>query len=182
MVFAHWSYDAAAVCLGLFLAAFAIARLARPPAIRRRAGQAAVVTGGLVLLVLPAVAAAFVAAHQALLLAMFTSHWCLMPAVIAGPALYWARCRAPLVCGVLEIVGSWIMIAVAIQASSAGAASLPAAVSGEFPLLTKAIAVLGGIYVSVRGLENIERGATGRFRAAWQSVFPRSAASSVPRA
>lgn len=177
MLLAHWSYDAATLCFGLFLAAFTASRLALPAPLRQRARQATIGATALFVLALPTAIVTFIVTHQDLMLTVFTSHWCMVPALLAGPVLYWFRCRSPLAYGVIEIVASWVMIMVAIQATGGGGPSLPQAIAGEFPFLTKGIGVLGGIYVTVRGFDNIDKEVPARFRRAWRQVFPKPGAA-----
>jgi energy-converting hydrogenase Eha subunit A len=76
-----------------------------------------------------------------------------------GFALYWLRGRMPFVYGILETVVGTLAIFYAIQSPAA----LPA----------KLIALLGGLYIVVRGLDNMDKGLPNPLRSTWDRWFPK---------
>ncbi|NUB25110.1 hypothetical protein [Azospirillum brasilense] len=70
-------------------------------------------------------------------------------AVLIGFFLYGVRARFPMFYGVMEIYFGAFSITIAT----------PTTVSAESISSTRALAILGGMYIIVRGLDNIHRGA-----------------------
>jgi hypothetical protein len=139
----------------------------------RQAGSAI-----LFLALLAASIATFLTTHQEAIFSLISANWFIVPCVLAGPLLFRFRSRRPFAYGAVELVASWVIIFVAIYASNSSNATINS-VSG-LPLLGKITAILGGIYVSVRGFDNMDKRIPDRFRARWKSFFfgDRTAASS----
>jgi|SRR5215208_370876 len=81
---------------------------------------------------------------------------------LVGVVLYWIRCHYRLSYGMSEvIVGSVMGIRAGI-----------AATSSKIEMASTLLQALGGIYIVVRGMDNIQQGlANTRFAARWQSIF-----------
>ncbi|WP_451994096.1 hypothetical protein [Azospirillum argentinense] len=77
-------------------------------------------------------------------------------AVLLGLFLYGARTRFPVSYGATEIASGAFSIMIAT----------PASVSTESISSTRALAILGGMYIIVRGVDNIHRGAPAWLRKA----------------
>ena len=103
--------------------------------------------------------------YQDLLLDILSQPWAIVPAMIAGPLLYLFRSRRPFAYGVAEVLVSWALISLAIELP---ASSSP--ISG-LPLLAKITGILAGLYVSVRGLDNMDKDVPQIFRVPWQRLF-----------
>ena len=80
-------------------------------------------------------------------------------ALSLGLLLFWLREKRPFIYGVLEVFASAITITSAVIA-----------VSGS--LLAKMVGLLSGIYIMVRGLDNVRKGTPIRFRSLW-SFLPK---------
>lgn len=75
----------------------------------------------------------------------------------ASIGLFWLRCRQLLVYGCLELVASIGTITYAVNLPSAS-------------LLAKVVGILGGAYIMVRGLDNLDKVLKGKSRR-WTSFF-----------
>lgn len=126
------------------------------------------------ILCLPVSLATLILTHQEVVFKAISSYIFIVPAMIAGPALYLFRSRSPFVYGVLEVVVSWVMILVTIEVSNA------TSVSDGLPLLAKATGLLGGVYVSVRGLDNMDKDIPLRIRRPWNRLFHGNRRGSSP--
>lgn len=88
----------------------------------------------------------------------FLTPWAgILVAVAAFPA-FWLRGRRPVIYGILEYVAGF------------GTATLAASAPNP-DLLPRLLALAGGAYIMVRGLDNIEKGLRGSLRDAWLWVF-----------
>jgi hypothetical protein len=117
---------------------------------------------------LPFSLAALILTHQDIIFEAISTYWFIIPALLAGPVLYLFRSLLPFFYGVVEVVASWAIILVAIKASNAATPTLPAA---GLPLLAKGTAILGGIYVTVRGLDNMDKKIPSKVARQWNFLF-----------
>jgi hypothetical protein len=116
---------------------------------------------------LPFSLAALILTHQDIIFEAISTYWFIIPALLAGPLLYLFRSRRPFFYGVVELVASWAIILVAIKVSNASTTNFPEG----FPLLAKSTAILGGIYVSVRGFDNMDKKIPSKFARQWNVLF-----------
>jgi hypothetical protein len=84
-----------------------------------------------------------------------------VPSIATAIFLYRIRGRHPLFYGTIEISVSVLAILVSI-----GASNNP---------LNKIVAVLGGIYIFIRGMDNVDKGLPTSWRPTWDWVFPKRA-------
>jgi hypothetical protein len=85
-------------------------------------------------------------------------------AILLGGLLYWLRFKRRVEYGVIEIFVAIAAIWVAI-------------ISSESPtddLMARATAIFAGVYIMVRGLDNIEQGLKGERQARWRRFFERT--------
>jgi hypothetical protein len=91
------------------------------------------------------------------------SEWAIAPAILLALLLYRLRGNRPFTYGLAEIF--------------VGVATVWYSIHSEMPepyYLAKAIALLGGIYIIVRGLDNMDRGLPQRMRPRWDRYFPKA--------
>jgi hypothetical protein len=87
-----------------------------------------------------------------------TSVYFLLPLFTFGLCLFWLRACYLLVYGLLESCVASITLYISVVTTSSN-------------LLAKAISLLGGTYVFVRALDNIDKGLPEKFRGHWDYVF-----------
>jgi|EndMetStandDraft_5_1072996.scaffolds.fasta_scaffold185694_2 hypothetical protein len=87
-----------------------------------------------------------------------------------GTALffYWIRCQTRLWYGVIEIAVAVLIIFLTFYPQTN---YLLIAQSSQWSWLSRAAGALAGIYVIVRGLDNIENGLGERARDRWRQLF-----------
>ena len=83
-------------------------------------------------------------------------------AIMLSIYFYWLRGRAPLVYGTFEVAIGVLTIALVLFTANSD-------------VLARLLGVLGGSYIIVRGLDNMDRGCTKRMRKFWDAVFPKRA-------
>jgi hypothetical protein len=121
---------------------------------------------------IPVSVTALILTHTEQIYAAVSSYWSFPPLVVAGIGLFCFRCRAPFWYGVIEVMASWVMIWIAIVTPTGPAPSIMSQTSSfGIPLLAKSITLLAGVYVSVRGLDNIDKDPPIRFGRLWGKVF-----------
>ena len=93
-----------------------------------------------------------------------------LAAIVAGPALYRVRCTHRLWYGIGELgVGLLVLFLVSFpQGPTVAIVNQPPRLLAP---LTKWAALAAGIYIIVRGLDNIRSDLPNRWRARWDSVF-----------
>jgi hypothetical protein len=144
--------------------------------------------GVLFFLSLPVSLVAFILTHIEAIYNVISSYWFLPVAVLVGLILFSFRCRAPFWYGLIELLASWVMIWIAIVTPIVPVVAVGGQpVSFGIPLLAKGTTLLAGIYVSVRGLDNIDKDVPQRFQRIWGKVFrkkvkPAETAADTPRA
>jgi hypothetical protein len=77
-----------------------------------------------------------------------------IPAIAVGFLLYWIRGKFPFFYGLTEISVSVLAIIVSIGTPNT-------------ILLNKVVAILGGIYILIRGMDNIDKGLPVSWRPMW---------------
>lgn len=93
-------------------------------------------------------------------IAVFISQrWLIVPLAAVGVLFYWLRGRFPLAYGLIEIY--------------AALATMWVAIATEADLGTRVLALLGAVYIMVRGLDNLDKGLPKQFRSTWDSLFPK---------
>jgi len=92
--------------------------------------------------------------NSAKIAAAMTPRVVIFPAIGLSAFLYWLRGRLPLIYGTLEIFVGMLSLSIATQGQVTD-------------LLTKLIGVFGGIYIIIRGLDNVDKGIPG----GWAKVF-----------
>jgi hypothetical protein len=92
--------------------------------------------------------------NSAEIAAAMTPRVVIVPAIGLSAFLYWLRGRLPLIYGSLEIFVGMLSLSITTQGHVAD-------------LLTKLIGVSGGVYIIIRGLDNVDKGIPG----GWRKVF-----------
>jgi hypothetical protein len=95
--------------------------------------------------------------------------------VIVGGLAYWARCQHQFLYGVLEIVIALVVIVLTF-APQTGFPQTASSLLVQGPsvwgvLLPKGIGASAGVYIMVRGLDNMEKGLPVSWRATWNRLF-----------
>jgi hypothetical protein len=108
--------------------------------------------GGAAIFLMPLLILSF----QNNILIYISSPLAVFPALILGLSFFWLRCRSPLTYGIIEVTVSIEAVSFAIQAPADN-------------LLAKLLGLLGGIYVLVRGLDNVDKGL--KRRQLWEKIF-----------
>ena len=87
-----------------------------------------------------------------------SQYWFAAIGFFAGPLLYLFRSYFRVMYGAVEVVVSWAMIFLAVVSGTDAAITVEGAqqaFSNGHPLLAKVVAWVAGVYVSVRGFENM---------------------------
>jgi hypothetical protein len=82
------------------------------------------------------------------------------PTLAVGILLYRFRSQQPFAYGMIEF--GVAIIAAFVSISAPGNAVLP-----------KLLGIMGGIYIMIRGLDNMEKGLPERWRPRWDALFPK---------
>ena len=90
--------------------------------------------------------------------------------IVGAVLFYWLRCRYPLIYGFIEIIVALVVIYITFLPPDTYMALEGSSAYGQF--LRKAAGVIGGIYIFVRGMDNVSRGLPSRWRKTWNRVFP----------
>jgi hypothetical protein len=83
-----------------------------------------------------------------------------IPAVVSGLLLYRLRGKHPFFYGGTEVCVSLLAILVSIGSDSSDP-------------LNKLVGILGGVYILVRGFDNLDKGLPSSWRGRWDSLFPK---------
>jgi hypothetical protein len=89
--------------------------------------------------------------------------------IVLGIAFYIMRCRWQLIYGIIEILVSLVVIFLTFYPPTTYLVVAEFSWQGWF--LSKSVGVLAGIYVMVRGLDNIEKGLSPARKAKWMRAF-----------
>jgi hypothetical protein len=97
----------------------------------------------------------------------------ILAAVIAALVLYWLGCRRRLYYGMIELVVALTVMVLAFYPQTVGnvlvnGAYTPSALGS---LIAKLIPLSAGVYIFVRGLDNIEAGMSAASRSKWKRWF-----------
>jgi hypothetical protein len=95
------------------------------------------------------------------LLELMSSPFTIAPALLLCLMFYYLRSRRPLAYGLLEIWAGILTLSFAIFSPAQNA-------------LLKGLGLLGGVYIVVRGLDNVDRGLPAGLRRYWDKAFPKS--------
>jgi hypothetical protein len=93
--------------------------------------------------------------------------------IVAGVIFYWLRCRLRFWYGLCEIVVAFIIIYLTFV--PAYTVVVLADMSPSRLLLSKGVGILGGIYLLVRGMDNMDEDLPPMLRRVWDRVFPKRA-------
>jgi hypothetical protein len=87
--------------------------------------------------------------------------------ICLGLFFYWLRCRWQLVYGLVELVVALAVIILTFypQTNYLQDNSSP-------PWWAQSVGISAGIYVMVRGLDNIHKGLPPKWRCKWERIFP----------
>jgi hypothetical protein len=102
--------------------------------------------------------------NQATVDEWLSKKWLLFPDLIVTVGLFYLRGRQPAIYGFLEIGIGIMAVYVAIGSTSAGT-------------LAKVIALFTGIYIIVRGMDNVEKDLPNGIRDGWKKIFKKKAES-----
>jgi hypothetical protein len=83
-------------------------------------------------------------------------------AVAASLYLYWFRGQMPFLYGILEVLIGIVTIFLAC-------------INAKADVLARSLAILGGGYIIVRGMDNMDKGCPSRLRKYWDATFPKQA-------
>jgi hypothetical protein len=89
--------------------------------------------------------------------------------VVVAVAFYRVRCWSRLLFGAIEIAAGIGVIVIGEFPPNAIAAAADAWTLGS--RAAHMLALMGGVYIVVRGLDNIDQGLPERWRPAWRRVF-----------
>lgn len=87
-----------------------------------------------------------------------------------GPVMYLVRSRYRAIYGLLEVAVAFLIVIITFFPLS-GVSLLADGPSAAGSILVQAAGALGGIYVMVRGLDNINEGLPPAHRDTWRRVF-----------
>jgi hypothetical protein len=91
--------------------------------------------------------------------------------IAAGLVFYWLRCQRRFLYGLCEIfVAFGIMYMTFVPQTNYFLMSGPS--SSQY-LLTKGAGILGGIYIFVRGMDNMDKDLPPKWRRIWDTMFSR---------
>jgi hypothetical protein len=85
-------------------------------------------------------------------------------AVLASLYLYWLRGQLPFLYGILEVILGVVTISLV-------------SINARGDALARVLAILGGSYIIVRGMDNMDKGCPPPLRGFWDAVFPKRAAA-----
>jgi hypothetical protein len=88
--------------------------------------------------------------------------------VVVAVAFYRVRCRSRLLYGALEVAAGIGVIIIGEFPPNAIAAATTWTLGSRAAHM---LALMGGVYIVVRGLDNIEQALPGRWRPAWRRIF-----------
>lgn len=98
----------------------------------------------------------------------------LLTAVVLGPVLYRIRSRQPFYYGIGEfLVGAGVVYVLLFPTEMSFLLLAEPHHSALTDFASLPIGILGGIYVMVRGLDNMDRGLPTRVRPFWDLAFPK---------
>lgn len=92
--------------------------------------------------------------------------------IAAGLFFYWLRCKAQFWYGLCEIVVAVIVIYVTFVPAATVLAADDTSFSGQ--LMSNAVGILAGIYILVRGMDNMDKDLPPNCRRIWNRLFPKS--------
>jgi hypothetical protein len=87
-------------------------------------------------------------------------------AVMASVYLYWFRGQAPFLYGLLEVATGIVTISLVLF-------------TARGDVLARVLGILGGSYIIVRGMDNMDKGCPCWLRRFWDAAFPKR--SSLPK-
>ena len=102
---------------------------------------------------------------------------CLMAAIgicltiIGGLFFYWLRCRFRFWYGLCEIVVAVVVIYLSFVPPYTAMALADMSLSRL--QMSKAIGILGGVYILVRGMDNVDQDLPSKWRSLWDRTFPK---------
>jgi|ERR1700730_246642 len=92
---------------------------------------------------------------------LISNEWAMIPALLVSAGFYRLRGTHPFIYGLAEIL-------VGMTATWSGIHA------GTTSLIAQAIAFFGGLYIIVRGLDNVDKGLPQRMRPWWDVCFPKA--------
>jgi hypothetical protein len=95
-------------------------------------------------------------------------------AIAAGIVFYSIRCRKPFWYGCAEALVGIAVIYIVLYPVATNYLLISEASTGGDVLLSKATGILAGVYVLVRGLDNMNRDLPIRWMPWWRHLFPSS--------
>jgi hypothetical protein len=110
--------------------------------------------------------ALILAAYQQKIISILSSPWLILPAMVLGPILFLFRTRLPFAYGLAEVAASWTIISLAIAKPADSFDP-----NSGLPLLGKVASILAGLYITVRGLDNMDKQVPTLYKEAWRSLF-----------
>jgi hypothetical protein len=105
---------------------------------------------------------------------------CILLTITAGLFFYWLRCRFQLLYGLCEILVAVVVIHLTFLPAAIVLGT--GAVSFASLLMSKAVGIIGGIYILVRGMDNIDKDLPPKWRRVWDCVFPKRVVTAIPAA
>lgn len=118
-----------------------------------------VMAAALVLLLIPILLGGIALELHDPLATLLSQPWSIIVTLAAGILFYRLRCSVPLIYGIAEIIVAAVTMWLAIVHSA--------------DLGTKSLALVGAIYIMVRGLDNMDSGLPQELRALWDRWFPK---------
>jgi hypothetical protein len=91
--------------------------------------------------------------------------------IVAGVIFYWLRCRLRFWYGLWEVVVAFVIIYITFVPPYT--VVVLADMSPSRLLLSKGVGILGGIYLIVRGIDNMDEDLPPKWRRIWDGVFSR---------
>jgi hypothetical protein len=91
--------------------------------------------------------------------------------IIGAIFFYWLRCVQPLVYGLIEIAIACIVICIIFYPPDIYIVIEEPSAYGQ--VFRRAAGIVAGIYIFVRGMDNIERGLPLRWQSIWHNIFHR---------
>lgn len=98
---------------------------------------------------------------------MIRNEWAIVSGICAGVLFYLLRGKRPLIYGIAEATVGLITLRTSVYSENADA-------------LTKGIGFLAGVYIIVRGMDNMDRGLPEKWRPLWDRWFPKRKQSRSP--